>query len=39
MPTPNEIMESAYEQAQKESLQKLLSGLPTLCNAQAVVLR
>jgi len=27
MPTPNEIMESAYEQAQKESLQKLLSGL------------
>lgn len=27
MPTPNEIMEAVYKQAQKESLQKLLSGL------------
>jgi len=27
MPTPNKIMESAYEQAKKESLKNLLSGL------------
>jgi len=29
MPTPNEIMESAYQQAKKESLEKLLAGLPS----------
>lgn len=28
MPAPNEIMESAYQQAKKESLEKLLAGLP-----------
>lgn len=28
MPTPNEIIESAYQQAKKESLEKLLAGLP-----------
>lgn len=27
MPTPNEIMETAYKQAEKESLRKILSGL------------
>lgn len=29
MLTPNEIMESAYQQAKKESLEKLLAGLPS----------
>jgi len=39
MPTPNEIMEAAYQQAKKESLEKLLAGLPneSIQNLRTVV--